>query len=487
MRSLSKGPRQSLSNGGTITGNSASNGAGLYAINSSHGNPTVTLAKVTISGNTASATGGGIYAASIAKLSVSSATIKSNSASVSSGSGGGIYQSGGTLSIKSTPIKSNKASQGGGAYIANGSGTVNGAAVTDNSATVFGGGLVSWNEDLQLTGVSVSSNRIGATGGASGAGLYLSDGGTLTTSGFKVTNNTITAGSTGDTIEGAGIYASATPITFGGNSTSISENELIGDSTGTGYGAGVCLTSGAGVEVNSPTDFTDNTITFTNPSASPYTYTALGGAIAFFSNATYSDPNSDTITLSGNSAPTGGNQYAFVVSNTSGSNSGLSNQSDVSGISYFTEGTGTLDYAINYCDNYMLSASDVTSMAIILTEAGPYTTDSYALTPAVPAGDTLMLIGTASNQSVLEASGTQAMLVDGSGTLVVQNIEITGGSTTGVGGGIDQESRTTVLNDVLVTDNIVGPTSQRYPNYKPDYGHGTMNGPDGGDGADSYG
>ena len=126
-------------------------------------------------------------------------------------------------------------------------------------------------------------------------------------------------------------------------------------------------------------------------------------------------------------------------------------------------------------------------MAIILTEAGPYTTDSYALTPAVPAGDTLMLIGTASNQSVLEASGTQAMLVDGSGTLVVQNIEITGGSTTGVGGGIDQESGTTVLNDVLVTDNIAGPTGQGNPNYNPNYGYGTTNGPDGGDGADGYG
>jgi SdrD B-like domain len=77
--------------------------------------------------------------------------------------------------------------------------------------------------------------------------------------------------------------------------------------------------------------------------------------------------------------------------------------------------------------------------------------------------------------------------MDGSGTLALQNIELEDGSTSGSGGGIDQSSGVTELNDVTVTDNIAGPTGAGDPNYKPSEGGGDPNGGNGGDGANGYG
>ena len=82
----------------TISGNTANNGAGL----SNNGGGTITMLNSTISGNTATNNGGGIFARS--SVTITNSTIAFNSAS----SGGGIDKSGGgSVSLKNTILASN--------------------------------------------------------------------------------------------------------------------------------------------------------------------------------------------------------------------------------------------------------------------------------------------------------------------------------------------------------------------------------------------
>ena len=95
----------------TIQNGSAESGGGISnePVFGTYPSPALTLARVTISGNTASQVGGGIY--NNATLTLADATISGNSAP----QGGGVFNSG-TATLTRVIIRENFAQHGGGIY-----------------------------------------------------------------------------------------------------------------------------------------------------------------------------------------------------------------------------------------------------------------------------------------------------------------------------------------------------------------------------------
>ena len=545
--------------GGTISYNSAvGSGGGIQG----YGSGLIKIKGTTIKNNSSGICGGGV-ANTGGSMALTSASISNNSAA--NGDGGGLFQQGGTLYVSNaTKLNYNSANQGGGAFLTTAFENFNGGTVIGNKASVNGGGLMSWNNTLYLTNVSVASNSASSTSGNYGGGLYQNaggsmnltgttvqknsamfgggilcdgssfvaensnisknnaiyegggfaaytngktmnfssvnissntlssggssygagmyvNGGTLNTNGFNLKNNKITATSNA-TIQGAGIYATGTSINFNGGTsktTTISGNKLVGSGGGTAYGAGISAQSGTSVNDQSVITFSNNTIT--------NTANGVGGAIAFFANTSYA--SSYSITCSGNSANAGGNDYAFELAvNTDNNNS--SSQNGPSGISYFTNtsGSASLRNAIEYCQTWMNGNSNNNSMAIMLPSTSNYVLyTEQQISTSVASGDSLTIIGT-NGTATIQGYYNRTMYVGGSGTLVLQNVNICGGDvsagTNAQGGGIYQASGTVTLNNVVMYGNVV--TATQTGSDGANGGQGD-NGGGGGTGGNAYG
>lgn len=437
-----------VKNNSIIQYNSASQGGGAYLTGSQdYFNGTV------VKGNTANLNGGGLLS-SDNTIHLTNASVVSNEGTAASGSaGGGIYQNaGGWLYLAGTIVQKNSAANGGGILCDNS--LVNGTAskIIGNKAIVSGAGFGSYvNANVvNFSNVTLSENEItNAKSVAQGGGLYLTNG-TLNASGFKVLNNKIsTVGN--DAIEGAGIYAVGTTINFNGlaTETTIQGNELVGP---VAYGAGIY--AGAGVALNNASELTlTNNVISDAPGG-------VGGAIAFGANSSFT--SSGTITLDGNIAPAGGDDFAFQVNYTSDNNNN-SGATGPGGINYFTNsgGSGSLRDAIAYCQNWMQADSNLNSMAIMLTNSASNYLYSQALgqiTTSVPGGNELTIIGTNGNATI-EGAQCRVLNVSNSGSLVLQNLNIVGGYATtsgyggrgfAAGGGIFQNGGTLTLNGVNI-------------------------------------
>jgi hypothetical protein len=186
--------------GSTVTGNSVSTlGGGIFTYFTGVGAfPQLTITASTVSGNTAVAEGGGIWA--VANVSVSGSTISGNSAGASPfGSGGGIALEGGTLTVTSSTISGNSAGQfggGGGLFLAGSfPSTISGSSVNGNTAR-NGGGI--WTEGplLTVSRSTVSGNSaIGEVFSGvplPGAGGGIVNMGALTLSGCTLAGNSAT-------------------------------------------------------------------------------------------------------------------------------------------------------------------------------------------------------------------------------------------------------------------------------------------------------
>src|SRR6266542_4140668 len=165
----------------TLSGNSASSdGGGIYNAGV-EGSATLTLSDSTLSGNSASHDGGGIYndaRGGSATLTISASTLSANSASEF---GGGIYNDskGGTatLTIRASTLNGNTAHiySGGGVY---NDGSASGSAIlalsvctlSGNSAGLSGGAIANYGAGgqptLTVSASTLSGNSAGQVGGA---------------------------------------------------------------------------------------------------------------------------------------------------------------------------------------------------------------------------------------------------------------------------------------------------------------------------------
>jgi len=180
---------------GTIQGNNAPDGGGIYA----NTETTVTLNGATISNNTATSSGGGIYATGTTTVNLTDTTISKNTAS----DGGGIYFTGTTLDIDAASIigdssnDSNTATNGAGIYIAGGTVNLKGT-VAHNKASSKGGGIyIAGSQTLILDSTNLGSIKNNTAG--TGGGIYIDSSGSFEMSAGEISNNTATS-------NGAGIY-----------------------------------------------------------------------------------------------------------------------------------------------------------------------------------------------------------------------------------------------------------------------------------------
>jgi parallel beta-helix repeat protein len=206
--------------GNTITDNSASNhGGGIYI----QSGDDYTLTGNTISGNTSSNCGGGIFL-SASNITLSGNTITDNSAS---NHGGGIYiQSGDDYTLTGNTISGNTSSDyGGGIFLSASNITLSGNTITDNSSSNYGGGICLWQSGGNtLTGNTITDNSSSYHGG--GICLYAGSGYNT------LTGNTIAGNSASN--HGGGIYLQ------GSGSNTLTGN-TIEDNTAGGEGGAVYL------------------------------------------------------------------------------------------------------------------------------------------------------------------------------------------------------------------------------------------------------
>jgi len=157
--------QDSLLDGGTFDGNSASSGGGVYLTGSAGGG----LSGATVTDNTATASGGGVYIDSD-DMELDAVDITGNTATIY---GGGVSVDGGAgLLIGSSTIDGNDAQIGGGIALDQvNSASIEGSDISDNTAD-FGAAAYADAARLTLDGGSVTGNAASYEGG----GLYLDTG-----------------------------------------------------------------------------------------------------------------------------------------------------------------------------------------------------------------------------------------------------------------------------------------------------------------------
>jgi parallel beta-helix repeat protein len=194
------------------------NGGGLFA---SPSGGDFTLTNTTLSGNTASSHGGGVYVTGATNVTVTNTTLSANTAS---SYGGGVYVTGASnVTLTNTTFSGNTASSyGGGIYVTGASNvTLTNTTFSGNTASRYSGGgvCVTGASSVTLTNTTLSGNTAGSGGGG------VSVGGTNVT----FTNNTLSGNTAGS--GGGGVYvAGATSVTFTNNTL----NENTANSTGGG-------------------------------------------------------------------------------------------------------------------------------------------------------------------------------------------------------------------------------------------------------------
>ena len=227
-------------------GNTANTAGGiLLYLNSS-----ADLDNSEVSGNKATGNGGGVcvYDATCSLTTSNGTVFRENSGH----RGGGIFSSGGTVTVEDSTFEKNTATDDGGAIAAtqNSSLTVRNSKVLENKAADTAGGILAEKSTLEVTDSIIDGNRASV-----GGGLYIGDidapGETKedkpehTITRTEITNNT----ADGQGI-GGGIYLGAQKLT-------ITDSKLTGNNTISKNGQ----TQGGAIVAYSPGDFTlDNTL-----------------------------------------------------------------------------------------------------------------------------------------------------------------------------------------------------------------------------------
>ena len=370
--------------GTPISGNTSVRAGGGIEDNSTEGN-TLTLSNVTLSNNTTGATpgnGGGLHITGPGDSMISDCTVTENSASAEGGGlwngsgimtvvnttvdnniasgndadhgGGGIFNNGGTLNINGeTQITNNMstgtAGSGGGLLSTAGNVTIENTTFTGNSANRAGGAIEIIDGDLTFNASSMINNDVNGTAGTpapgNGGGFHVTgtsgtmiftnsdfmdneagrEGGAL----WNQSGTTMTV--TGCTIDGNTSFGA--DITNGGAGIFNNSGELVITSSTISNNMDMGATAAGGGIHNK----TDGSVTVTTSTISS-NGSATGGGI--YNNGSELIINAATIAF--NSATTdGGGIHAFTganIKNTIVSDNTASNGSDVNGSGYVSSG-----------------------------------------------------------------------------------------------------------------------------------------------------
>ena len=288
--------------GGEISSNTsagveqtASGGGGLYTNNS-----TVTLDKVTITGNKAITDsrndGGGILAAG-SNLTITGSTITENTAP---DCGGGLFLSHTNANITDSTIEGNQATQGAGVYLndspdvaeadCTGSHTHNitRTNINRNTASSIGGGMyVGLKSNVTLTGSTLDGNATTDKTGGQGGAIVAYSAGDITLDSTTVTNN--------DAAAGGGIYSLGTA----GSDTHITlrnNTKFTGNTAASGAGIYLVRSSGNNILLELSDSAIDN-----NTASS-------GGGIFAYNGVQI---NANKASFNGNKAANGAGIYLY--------------------------------------------------------------------------------------------------------------------------------------------------------------------------------
>jgi hypothetical protein len=198
----------------TIANGASDNGGGIF---NEHAD--LTLSNCTVSGNSASISGGGVYShggVRSATLTLNNSTVSGNSAS---SVGGGIDNHLATLTANNSTISGNSASFGGGiessGLLGSATLTFNNSTISGNSATGDVGGI-----DSRLTTLTLNNSTISDNSGPYVGGIY-NDSGPVT-----IANTILKTGISGGNIINFGNFTS--------NGYNLSDDDGSGFLTATG-------------------------------------------------------------------------------------------------------------------------------------------------------------------------------------------------------------------------------------------------------------
>jgi hypothetical protein len=221
----------------TITGGKAAGGAGLLL-----GSQSVTMTNCVVTGNNSTGNGGGIQVNSASgSLNLQNCTINNNIASGSSIDGGGIaMQAAASLIMNDTSVSGNSASDaGGGIYFFNGGKfTFTNSTIANNAggsaAAAIGGGMYFFGTPTGPTLIqncTISSNSVGGPGGGI---VLVSFAGTLQVQNSTIVFNSATA---------AGSAGGGIAITSGNGTVTLDSTIVAKNNSQSGNGPDFSLTN----------------------------------------------------------------------------------------------------------------------------------------------------------------------------------------------------------------------------------------------------
>ena len=340
----------SLTNGGTITGS----GFGLTVTGS---NDTSIASIIGTGAGTLTKTGNGTLTLSNANTYTGATTVSAGTLKLANA--GALGSSGATYSA--TTIASGATLDLNGQNVSN----TNTLTLSGTGAASAGGALINSSVSAS-TFAGLATLGAATTINASSGSISLTNGGTITGSGFGLTvtgsNNTSIASIIGTgagtlTKEGTGILTLSGANTYTGATTVSAGRLQLGNATALGgSAAGVTVASGATLDLNGQTISNTNALTLSGTGAasaggalinSSSTAASFGGQISFNAATTINAASGD-ITLA-SASNINGRTYALTVDGSYNTtlngtvNSGTNTSGNGGYITYIKKGTGTLN------------------------------------------------------------------------------------------------------------------------------------------------
>lgn len=237
-------------------GDMPGNGGALHLTGAGY----VEVTRTTVDGNVAASEGGGLWNSAVGTMVISNSTITDNAANgvEADNGGGGLFNDGndddggGTMTVAKTTVTGNTATMGsgsgGGIFNGNGALSVSKSTISGNEAARAGGAIETVNGITSVTKSELTGNTAGSAPG-NGGGMHVSGGAAIVSIDQTVVADNVAA------LEGGGLWAGAGGSIMTVTSSTISGNVANGTDAING-GGGLFNKGGELIVANS--SITDN-------------------------------------------------------------------------------------------------------------------------------------------------------------------------------------------------------------------------------------